>query len=302
LSFGVEYKKSESQEREVMSEKEKKGISPEIIAALIGVAGTIIAGIFFSGGGGSSTPPPSEPIVITATFMPTNTPMPTDTVAPGEPTSTPAPTDTPAPEPTDVPPVAIGQDWAQGCISSLWKPYSSNGPVEVIETDGCLSQPIFSFFVTGGKLSFIYEDRLSSAEVQGMFAPLPAEGTVSIYTSLKELRTSDIWVGIFAEPSIDSQGLLMTIPSGASNERPLVFWEMPGLEKITTTASISQGSGYGVKFEYSAGSVRAVALPNVFATNTYPVTSQQKWLFIGYQGKNGTNRIESSFFDLVIGN
>jgi len=285
-----------------MSDKEKKGISPEITAALIGVAGTIIVAVYLNKPQSAPDPVPSEPIVITATFEPTATALPTDTVLPGEPTSTPAPTDTPAPEPTEVPPVAIGQDWAQGCISSLWKPYSSNGPVEVIVNDGCLSQPIFSFFANGGKLSFVNESRLSSAEVQGMFAPLPAEGTVSIYTSLKDLKTSDIWVGIFSDPSIDSEGLLMTIPSGSASERPLVFWEMPGLEKITTTASINQGSGYGVRFEFSAGSVRAVALPNVFATNTYPVTSVQKWLFIGYQAKNGTNRIEASFSDLVIGN
>jgi len=283
---------------------EKKGISPEIIAALIGVAGTIIVAIFFTGGGGrSSEPSPtSAPIVITATFMPTNTPLPTDTVPPGEPSSTPAPTDTPAPIPTEVEPLEIGQDWAQGCISSRWRPYSSKGPVEVIETDGCLSQPVFTFFAGSGKLSFIYEARLSSAEVQGMFAPLPSEGTVTIYTSLRDLNTSDIWIGVFADPSIDAQGLLMTIPSGTVSERPLVAWQMPGLEKITTTAVVTQGSGYGIRFDMGAGSVRATVLPNVFATNTYPVPSAQKWLFIGYQGRNGTNRVEASFFDLVIGN
>jgi len=283
---------------------EKKGISPEITAALIGVAGTIIVAIFFTGGGGrSSEPPPtSAPIVITATFMPTDTPLPTDTVPPGEPTSTPAPTDTPAPTATEVQPVLIGQDWAQGCISSLWRPYSSKGPVEVIEKDGCLSQPVFSFFADGGKLSFIYEARLSSAEIQGMFAPLPSEGSVSIYTSLRDLKTSDIWIGVFAEPSIDAQGLLMTIPSGTVSEGPLVAWQMPGLEKITTTAGVSQGSGYGIRFDMGAGSVRATVLPNVFATNTYSVSSAQKWLFIGYQGRNGNNHIEASFFDLIFGN
>ena len=288
-----------------MASKEKKKASPEITAAWIGVIGTLavtVVTILLTRPQPTPDPVIPEPIVITATFEPTDTPLPTDTVMPGEPTSTPAPTDTPEPTPTEVPPVAIGQDWAQGCISSLWRPYSSRGPVEVIEADGCLSQPIFSFFASGGKLSFIYESRLSSAEIQGMFAPLPSEGTVSIYTSLRDLNTSDIWVGVFADPSIDSQGLLMTIPSGSVSERPLGFWQMPGLEKITTTQSINQGLGYGVRFEFNAGSVRAVALPNVFATNTYPVTTTQKWLFIGYQAKNGTNRIESSFFDLIIGN
>jgi hypothetical protein len=135
-----------------------------------------------------------------------------------------------------------------------------------------------------------------------MFAPLPStSGTVSIYVRLKELNTSDIWIGIFAEPTIDSAGLLMTIP--ASNDvssRPFAEWIMPGLEKITTTGVVTQGNGYGVRFEYTAGSVKAIVLPNVTATNQIPVSSSQKYIFIGYQGKNGTNRIDASFFDLVV--
>ena len=79
---------------------EKKGISPEIVAALIGVAGTIAVAVLFNNQSQSSPDPAvSTPIVITATFAPTA--VPTDTVLPGEPTSTPAPTDTPAPTATN---------------------------------------------------------------------------------------------------------------------------------------------------------------------------------------------------------
>ena len=289
-----------------MSEKEKKGISPEIIAALIGVAGTIVAGIFFSGGGGGSSESPATPvpIVITATSIPTA--IPTDTVPPGASTSTPAPaTDTPAPTFafTPIPPVAIGSDWADGCISSLWIPYSSKGPADAFEdNNGCLLQPVNGFFANNGKLSFLYENRLSSAEVNGIFAPLPSSsGAVSVYISLKSLNTSDIWMGVFSEPTIDSKGLLLTIP--ASNDvssRPFGEWLMPGLEKITTTAVVNQGNGYGAKFEFTPGSVKAIILPNVTATNQIPVSSAQKYIFIGYQAKNGTNRIDASFFDLVV--
>jgi hypothetical protein len=93
----------------------------------------------------------------------------------------------------------------------------------------------------------------------------------------------------------------MTIPSGKVSDRPLIAWQMPRMEKITSTQFLNQGSGFGVKFEFTAGSVRAVVLPNVFATNNYPITSAQKWLFIGFQAKNGNNRIEAYFFDLTVG-
>lgn len=288
-----------------MSDNSKKRMDPVITAAIIGVIGTIAVALITVFGNRQTPPPATEPPQVVNTIPFTFTAAPTDTAGPGEPTSTPAPTNTPEPTftATAIPPVALGQDWAQGCISSLWKPYSSKGPLEAIEKDGCLSQPVNVFFANNGKLSFIYEARLSSAEVNGLFAPLPnSEGSVSLTVSLRDLNTSDIWIGVFADSSIDSQGLLMTIPAGTVSERPLVVWQMPGLEKVSTTKFLNQGMGYSLKFEYAAGSVRATILPNVFVTNTYPIPSAQKWLFIGYQASNGTNRIDATFFDLVIGN
>ncbi len=289
--------------------KEKKSIDPTtVIVAVIGLVGTLAAAlitVYASRPDPQPTPTPPAVAVVVFTPTDTHTPAPTDTVLPGADTSTPAPTDTPAPTSTftAIPPVPIGEDWPQGCISSLWKPYSSAGPVDALEKDGCLAQPVNVFFANSGRLSFLYEARLSSAEVQGLFAPIPASsGSVSVKISMRDLNTSDIWIGFFAEPSIDSRGLLMTIPSGNVSERPFVAWQMPGLDKITTTQPLNQGSGYGIRFEFDAGSVRAVVLPNVFATNTYPIPSAQKWLFIGFQAKNGNNRIDASFFDLTIGN
>lgn len=284
-----------------------KKTDPTIAAALIGGAVTIIVTLITVFGDRIFAPLPTPTLTATIAVAPisTHTPVPTDTVPPGEPTSTPAPTDTSTPSSTatftEVPPVPIGEDWKQGCISSLWQPYSSKGPVDTLEKDGCLSQPVEVFFASSGRLSFIYESRLSSAEVHGFFAPLPAsEGSVSLYVSLRDLNTSDIWIGVFSAPSIDSQGLLMTIPAGPVSARPFSAWQMPRIERITTTQTLNQGSGYGVRFEFTPGSVRAVVLPNVFTTTALPAPSSQKWLFVGYRANNGTNRIEASFFDLTI--
>ena len=254
---------------------DQRSLDPTIIAAVIGVAGTIIVTLISVYGNRAPAPQPTS-VPLTASFF-TDTvspsPVPTDTVPAGEATSTPAPaTDTPEPTLTFTPvaPVPIGEDWADGCISSLWIPYPSDTLV-VDDGNGCLFQPVTGFFAENGKLSFIYEARLSSAEVHGMFAPLPSSnGAVSIYVNLKDLKIGDIWIGVFADSSINSPGLLMTIPAGNVSLRSFAEWTMPGLEKITSTQPLNQGSGYGLRFEFTPGSVKAVVLPNVTATNSNP--------------------------------
>jgi len=284
-----------------MSEKEKKGISPEIVAALIGVAGTIVAGIFFSGGGGSSEPPAatSAPVVITATFMPTA--VPTDTVPAGEPTSTPAPTDTPAPEPTDVPPVPIGEDWAQGCISTLWQPYPSDVTV-VDKGDGCLQEPVHVFAADNGVLSFIgSRDGLGSVQDYGLFAPLPESGSVSFQVSVKELTNVDVWVGVFDAADIKSNGLLMTIPAGSNVKKRSITLKDP-FTYVTKDSSkdVDQGNGFSITFTFNTLSVTGNVNPFVFITAPFSMPSTNKWIYFGYRGLSGSYRVEGSIHDFVI--
>lgn len=288
-----------------MSEKpaSSRKMDPAITAAIIGVVGTLIVTVISVFGDRLFTPAPTAtPIIPTATLTltatSTFTPAPTDTVPPGEPTSTPAPpTDTPVP-PTATP-IPVGSDWSDGCISTLWVPYPASNQAA---TAGCYSQPVDVFFAGNGRLSFLYDGRLSSAEVHGLFAPLPANGTVDLQVYLRELKGGNMWMGVFSEPTITSKGLLMTIPSGDVSRRPFVQWDMPGPVKVLDTVSFSQNPPiYSVRFEFNNLSVRAVAMRNAFATNNVPVQSTQKWLFIGFQGVNGTNRIEAEFFNLVIG-
>jgi hypothetical protein len=287
-----------------MSEKpaSSRKMDPAITAAIIGVVGTLIVTVISVFGDRLFTPEPTAtPFIPTATLTltatSTFTPLPTDTVPAGDPTSTPAPTDTPVP-PTATP-IPVGSDWSNGCISTLWVPYPASNQAA---NDGCYSQPVDVFFAGNGRLSFLYDGRLSSAEVHGLFAPLPASGTVDLQVYLRELKGGNMWMGVFAEPTLTSKGLLMTIPSGDVNRRPFVQWDMPGPVKVLDTVSFTQNPPvYSIRFEFNNLSVRAVAMGNAFATNNVPVQSTQKWLFIGFQGVNGTNRIEAEFFNLVIG-
>lgn len=280
-------------------------MDPAIAAALIGGVVTIVVTVITVFGDRLFVPEPTPTptfLPATATFVPTSTftPAPTDTVPPGDPTSTPAPTDTPVPTPTaTATPIPVGSDWSNDCISALWVPYPPSTQTTV--RDGCYSQPVDVFFAENGRLSFLYEGRLSSAEVHGLFAPLPASGTVDLQVYLRELKGGNLWMGIFAEPSLTSKGLLMTIPSGDVKRRPFAQWDMPGPVKVLDTVSFQQNPPiYSIRFEFSNPSVRAVAMRNAFATNNVPVQSTQKWLFVGFQAVNGTNRIEADFFDLVI--
>ena len=236
------------------------------------------------------TPPPTSTI--------TDTPVPTDTVPAGDPTSTPEPP-TQTPEPTFTPaPPAIGSDWANGCISTLWRPY----PDTIVTTanNGCLSQPINLFFAADGRLTFLATGRSNNTEVYGLFAPLPTRGTARINISLRALQEGEVWVGVFAEPDIKSQGMVIVIPPGDVKQRPLIQKKMPGQSELQQTAFFTRDPAlYDIVFEFGNGAVTTRILRDT-VFNAVPVNSGQQWLFVGYQVKRGTNRIDAAFVNLVV--
>jgi hypothetical protein len=284
----------------------KRSIDPAIIAALIGVMGTVCvtAVTLYINYFGPRPPSPTAivqptwtvPVLATATIA--NTPVPTDTVPVGEPSSTPAP-DTPTPEPTFTPaPPAIGSDWSNGCISVLWKPYPTD--IATTENNGCLAEPVNVFFAADGRLTFLVTGRFDNTQVYGLFAPIPANGTVSINTFLRTLSEGEIWMGIFAAPDINSQGMVIVIPPGNVKQRVLVQKSMPGQTEVQTTASFAKDPPlYDVVFELSNGSVTTKILRDT-VFNAVPVTTEQPWLFVGYQVKKGNNRIDAEFLNLFV--
>jgi hypothetical protein len=288
----------------------KRSVDPAIIAALIGVMGTICVTIIslYASRIFAPNPPPQQTPFPTWTILPTwtipatstitNTPVPTDTVPVGDPTSTPAP-DTPTPEATFTPaPPAIGSDWANGCISVLWKPFPAT--IQTTERDGCLLEPVNLFFAADGRLTFLVNGEFNDAQVFGLFAPLPANGLASVQTFLRRLQEGEIWMGVFAEPTLESQGMIIVIPSGDINTRPIIQKSMPGQTEVMQTDHFSRNPPvYDVFFEFGNNSVRAIVMQNT-NFDPLPVVSAQEWLFVGYQVKNGNNRIDAEFLNLVV--
>jgi hypothetical protein len=281
----------------------KRSIDPAIIAALIGVMGTICVTVItlYANRVGllsqpQPTPFPTWTTPPTATI--TDTPVPTDTVPPGDPSSTPAP-DTPTPEPSFTPaPPAIGSDWANGCISVLWKPYPAD--IQTTENDGCLAEPVHVFFAADGRLTFLVTGKFDNTQVYGMFAPIPANGTVSINTFLRALQEGEIWMGVFAAPDIESQGMVIVIPPGNVKQRVLVQKTMPGQVEVQQTAQFAKDPPlYDVVFELSNGAVTTKILRDT-VFNAIPVGAGQQWLFVGYQVKKGNNRIDAEFLNLFV--
>lgn len=288
-----------------MSDSPKKSLDPSVLAALIGVAGTIIVTVISIYANRTPAPPPT-PVPPTAFFFTETvspTPVPTDTVPVGDATSTPAPvTDTPEPTLTftPVPPVPLGQDWTDGCISSLWVPYPSD-ILAVSGGNGCLLEPVHVFSADNGNMNFLYErDGNGATEVYGLFAPLPESGSITVKVHLKDLSNVDLLMGVFPEQNVDSKGLLLTIPSGNPNQRVIVQKEVPSYKTLQSTQNLKQGAGFSFTFTFNALSARGTLNPNVFVTNSVSIPSATKWLFLGYKGLTGSYRIEGEFFEFEI--
>lgn len=289
-------------------------VDPAIIAAVIGVMGTICVTLITLFANRLLPDPVSPtPDVPTWTVSPTSTitetPVPTDTVPAGDPTSTPAP-DTPTPEPTFTPaPPAIGSDWANGCVSVLWRPYPELAQPPL--GNGCLSQPILFpeqvnlFFTEGGSLKFSVNRSFVSPQVYGLFAPLPANGVVRVDTLLRRAQEGEIWMGVFAEPNINSQGLVAVLPASENpRRRDLVQRKMPEQAEIHRLESLHNDPTqapprYSIVFELNNGEVKIQQLGETEFTSV-PLGSAQPWLFVGYQVAAGNNRIDAEFLNLVV--
>jgi len=260
---------------------------------------TIVAGIF--------TPliqkkfdqqPTQTPVVIIQSSTPEPV-IPTDTVPPGADTSTPAPTNTPEPTipatNTTIPVLAPGEDWMVGCVSTAWRVTSNISVTD--RGDGCWQEPVYVFSAEQGSLDFLSVRNNGGVEVYGMFAPLPESGSVSVTVRLKDLSNADMWIGVFQQPDITSQGMLLTIAAGDPKKRVIAWKDIATYDTIQKTSPIDQSTGFSFTFDFNNLSVVGKLNPSAFVTDSASVPSSQKWLFIGYRGLLGYYRVEGSFLN-----
>lgn len=276
-------------------------INVAIIAAWIGFAAVILGAVITGAMGwvpfAPAAPSPTAFVTATEVSVPTSTDTPTSA-----PTFTSVPVDTATatslPTATPVPPVAIGEDWTQGCISQLWQAYP---PLELVSKgNGCWREPIYVFSADRGSLSFLSERGSGDAEIYGLFTLLPESGNVTFTIRLEDLENADLLMGVFSQPDVNSQGLLMVIPNG-DVERNVILQKNPQTyETIQGTVALYQGDGFSLSFIFNTLSVTGRVNPNIFVTNPLPINAPQKWLFFGYKGLRGTYRIEGSFLDFEI--
>jgi len=285
---------------------EKRSLDPNVvIVAVIGLLGTIAAALIGVYGNRASTSQPTG-VPPTAVFY-TNTvqpsPIPTDTVPAGDATSTPEPaTPTPTPNPTPVI-IPVGADWQENCISTLWLPYPSS--IEVGSDDkGCLIQPVDKFYTTTDRLAFSFNEKVSSAQIYGMFAKLPSDGTVELDVHLITVNNGEVLMGVFESPDVNSKGALVVIPSSnnVTKKQKMILKTMPGQKTFSQTgAPLSEDPPiYDASFDFNGGNVRVRVNKNLIDLGTVSVVSGEKWLFLGYQVVNGTNAIQAEFLNLKI--
>lgn len=276
-------------------------IDPAIVAAIITVLGTILVTLiplYTNRQTPASQPTLTATVAFTSTV--TDRPLPTETVPPNEPTFTAVPaTDSPVPTITVIPPVALGEDWLAGCISTLWRPYPQDIPVSE-KGDGCWREPVHVFSAENGDLDFLAERRNAPAEIYGIFAPLPEQGTVTFSVRLRDLSNVDLWMGVFAEADVNSQGLLMIVPSGDVRRRVFVQKDPRNYETIASTSLLTLENGFSISFSFTENSARSTVNPSVFVTNLVSVPSSQKWLFLGYKGLRGSYRIDGTFLSFEL--
>ncbi len=294
--------KSKEVQKEERSQKNgTKKINVPIMVAWIGFFATILAALITVWGddvpllplGGTATP-----ITETATLTPSS--IPTDTFAPVEPTQTAIPlTDTPIPTDTSIPPVPIGEDWIQGCVSTLWRAYPSSILPEE-RGNGCWQEPVHVFSAENGDLDFLFEREKGAPEIYGLFAPLPEKGIVTFTIRLHELSNVDLWMGVFDQPDVTSHGILMTILNGDVNRRAFVQKDPANYETLQGSQAIEQGNGYSISFRFDDLSATSIVNPSVFVTNSVSMPSTQKWLFLGYKGLSGYYRINGTFLNFKL--
>ncbi|MCC7118083.1 MAG: hypothetical protein IT310_06115 [Anaerolineales bacterium] len=239
---------------------------------------------------GDETPTPAP---LTAVF----TPLPVDTDAPDMvPTLQASVEETPLPTPTaDASPnftPAPSSDWFANCIDArIWSP-SLAGTVQD------QSQPCYQLSVSGisaedGKLFFVSNTSQSTAVEYGLFTPWENWKQVNFSVQVRELKDSEIWMGVFEQKSLDANGLGFVIQPGDDVDvRQLPLENYP----VDNTYLPFASGKYNVTVTLSGGTIK-FSVDGQGIISNWPLKFTPNYLFIGYRSLPNTV-INASVFNL----
>ena len=287
----------------------KRGIDSTIIASLIGLAGTVCVAVItiLATRQPPQLPLPSSTATSTAPFVDsTSTATATATGLPFETITAETPSLTPSVTPgfttdTPNPPPAAGQDWPLNCISAVWQPYPSVSQVNIV--NDCHIQPLDKFYTTAGRLGLSYSGRVETPEVHGLFTRLPPNGSVRLNIFLQQVEGGEIFVGIFGAPDFNSNGVFIVAPTGVNVQKQRILVRtMPGQGLFAQTTDPIEANPpiYDFLFEFDSGVVRIKTRSDQIDFGSVSLLTPEKWLFIGYQLLDGTNQLQTEFYNLTI--
>ncbi|NWG07347.1 MAG: hypothetical protein HXY35_11760 [Chloroflexi bacterium] len=285
-----------------MANKEGDPVKVQLIVGVLGFIGVLLT-VFvpiIRDNLEQRNQPTSTPIIIVATptvveLPATNTPLPesTATTVPDTPTLTPTIT------PTPIPPLEAGKDWLEDCLSVVWAVYPDS---MAANTNGnCYVEPLAdSFSVRSDHMEVFFNDRAETTSVTGIFVEIPPDSLVEFTVHLEGIDNGELWMGIFGDKTIETDGLVLAAPEGNMKNSAFVVRTLPGDDKYLTNKFKKDSGNYLVAFDVNPSKV--TGLLEIYNTvGSASVPSPTKWLFLGYRTSAGTSNFISGYFsDLVI--
>ena len=289
------------------NEKSKSILSnPTVLAAIIGVAGTVIVALITAAPQIIATlNPPTATFIPTATVTtpPTNTPVPEDTEIPSTATSTEVPptltaTLTPSPTPVD-PGIA--------CLDR-WEVISSNPDLATPNASGdCNSVGISGLGIsTSGNQIIFGQNNFKEQGTFGISTSLPSNATIRMKVKRSILTQGEFWIALSNEPNPESNMMVIAIQPELGEVRTYIGQTSAAAGRFTWVQLVENTNyGNGPTYTYDLILKTDGSLVDT-RINYFDLPSQvvnlPKYLFIGYRNTStlGSVSMNITVSDLTI--
>lgn len=278
----------------------RKGPDPTITAALIGVIGTVIVGIFTVLATRPSPPPasiPSVPVIPTDTSLPSS--VPTEGGLPGDPTAT-------LELPTEQPAFAFTPTTAPASPTCLdaWSVVNTAGvsttPAGRLD---CRLVSIPELGITTNNAGLLFTlARFRESGIFGVSTPLPENANVNLKVKSEVLYNAEFWIALSNTPTPDSNAVILALDPASGNQTihpgsmriylddaksKVVGYEWFQMN-VQTGYSDSPPFTYDINFAISGGNVN-IRVNGVFLDSQ--IVTFPRYLFLGYRNRNASGSV-----------